>query len=355
MNKAHWKRVFWLVSNGFLAVLVLVALIPPVRSANAGLFSFFDNLFGGQAGEPSYNSQNMPLLQAPQSSDPADAMAVGGAALNFVADSALLPVVGPMGSFADIDTYKLDQITTYTVHQGDNLSKIADMFGVSVNTIYWANNLKRGDLIKAGDVLVILPVTGIQYVVKKGDTIKSLAKKYNSDADEIIVFNNLPADGSLTVGDTIIIPNAEVAIPSASSGSSGSTASLRGSGGPELAGYFMRPIIGGRNSRATAANPHGLHGLNGADLASSCGTPVYASASGTVLVARSSGWNGGYGQYVVISHANGTQTVYAHFSKVLVSAGQYVAQGFNIGNIGSTGASTGCHVHFEVRGAKNPF
>ena len=74
-----------------------------------------------------------------------------------------------------------------------------------------------------------------------------------------------------------------------------------------------------------------------------------------MLVARGSGWNGGYGSYIVIAHPNGTQTVYAHLSKVFVSVGQYTAQGFNIGNVGSTGNSTGCHIHFEVRGAKNPF
>lgn len=321
----------------------------PARQARAGFLSFLDGLFGVWAEETSGNFQNMPLPQAPLSFNPAGAMAVGGAPLNFVDDSALLPVVGPMGSLADIDTYKLDQITTYTVHKGDNLSKIADMFGVSVSTIYWANNLKRGDLINTGDVLVILPISGIQYQVKKGDTAQSLAKKFKSDAADIITFNDLPADGFLTVGNTVIIPDAEMgAVP-------GRPAAVRGTGGPELAGYFMRPIAGGRNSRVTTSNPRGLHGLNGVDLAISCGTPVYASASGTVLVARSSGWNGGYGKYIVISHSNGTQTVYAHLSSVFVSVGQYVVQGSNIALVGNTGNSTGCHIHFEVRGAKNPF
>ena len=332
-----------------MVVLVLAVLMLPGRQAKAGFLSFLDGFFGVQAEETSGNFQNMPLPQAPLSFNPADAVAVGGASLNFVGDSALLPVVGPMGSLADIDTYKLDQITTYTVHKGDSLSKIADMFGVSVSTIYWANDLKRGDLINTGDVLVILPVSGIQYQIKKGDTAQSLAKKFKSDAADIIAFNDLPADGLLVVGDTIIIPDAEMgAMPCR-------PAMVRGTGGTELIGYFMRPIAGGRNSRATASNPHGLHGLNGVDLATSCGTPVYSSASGTVLVARSSGWNGGYGKYVVISHSNGTQTVYAHLSSIFASVGQYVVQGSNIALVGNTGNSTGCHIHFEVRGAKNPF
>ncbi len=348
MNKTHWKGVFWLVSTAFLLVFILSAVVPPIRSARAGFLSFLESIFGGQASEISYNSQTMPLLQAPQSSNPADSMAVGGAVINFVDDSAILPVVGPMGSIADVDTYKLDQITTYTVHKGDSISEIADMFGVSANTIYWANNLKRGGIIKTGDVLVILPVTGIQYEIKKGDTIKSLAKKFKSDAEEIIAFNNLPVDGSFSIGETIIIPDAEITVSSVSSGSSGSSARLRGSGGPEMLDYYARPINGGRKSQ-------GLHGYNGVDLADSCGTPVFASAAGTVIIARSSGWNGGYGKYVVISHPNGTQTLYAHFSDVKVVVGQYAPQGLYIGNIGNTGNSTGCHVHFEIRGAKNPF
>ena len=310
-------------------------------TVHAGFFSFLGKIFGndGDAMAP-YNSQNIPLLKAPATADPK--LATGGAQVNTVENSSLLPVVGPLGSIADVETYKFEQITTYTVRGGDTLSKIADMFGVSAATIYWANNLKQGDQIKIGDTLVILPVSGIQYEVKKGDTAKSVAKKYKSDAQDIIAYNSLPADGSLEDGITIIIPDAELApVP-------GAPARARGTGGPSLAGYYMRPIVGGRKSQ-------GLHGFNGVDLADSCGTPVYASAGGTVIVARSQGWNGGYGKYVVIAHSNGTQTVYGHLSLVNAGVGQFVAQGFQIGNIGSTGNSTGCHVHFEIRGARNPW
>lgn len=322
---------------------VVLSLGISTGTAQAGLFSFLGNLFGGgQSNASTYNSQNIPLLKAPSASDPK--AATGGAVMNIVEDSSILPVVGPMGSLADFEIYKLDQITTYTVHEGDTLSKIADMFGVSVATIYWSNDLKQGNQLKVGDVLVILPISGIQYQVKKGDTAQSLAKKYKSDAQDIIAYNNLPADGSLEEGAIIIIPDAELGqVPGAQPKSK-----YRGGGGPEIAGYFMRPIFGGRKTQ-------GLHGFNGVDLANSCGTPVYASAEGTVIVARSQGWNGGYGRYIVIAHPNGTQTLYAHLSEVYIWVGQSVSQGSNIGTIGSTGNSTGCHVHFEVRGAKNPF
>jgi murein DD-endopeptidase MepM/ murein hydrolase activator NlpD len=98
-----------------------------------------------------------------------------------------------------------------------------------------------------------------------------------------------------------------------------------------------------------------LHGWNAVDIGAPRGTAIYAAAAGTVIVARTGGWNGGYGNYVVISHPNGTETLYAHMSKVLASAGEQVAQGDTIGLVGMTGLATGNHLHFEVRGAANPF
>ena len=160
----------------FLFVLVGVALAASPL-AHAGFLSFLAGLLGNTgASEAPYNSQNVPLLKAPNTPDPK--AATGGAVINLVKNSSLLPVVGPLGSIADAETYKLDQITTYTVREGDTLSEIADMFGVSVSTIYWANDLKQGDLVRVGDVLVILPISGVQYTVKKGDTASSLAKKF---------------------------------------------------------------------------------------------------------------------------------------------------------------------------------
>lgn len=309
--------------------------------------SFISSIFGSEESNAvTYNSQNVPILQAPTAQDPKSA-ATGGAVINIVEDSSLLPVVGPLGSIADAETYKQDQISTYVVREGDTLSKIAKMFGVSVSTIYWANDLKSNGLVKPGDLLVILPISGLQHTVKKGDTIKSIAQKYQSDEGEIVVFNNLPTGSSLEIGSIILIPDAEAAMPSAPA-SSGRTSAFRGGSSPAIDGYYARPITGGRKSQ-------GIHGYNGVDLADSCGTPVFASAGGTVIIARTQGWNGGYGKYIAIAHPNGTQTVYSHLSMVNVGVGQAVAQGYQIGSIGSTGNSTGCHLHFEVRGARNPF
>lgn len=325
---------------GFLTVVVVSVFI--VKPAQAGFFSFLSKFLDKSSAGVVYNTQTVPLLRAPQSSGVA--FAIGGTSINFVEGSSILPVVGPLGSVADVENYKLDQITTYTVREGDNLSQIANMFGIDVRTLYWANDLKRGDLIRTGDVLVILPISGLKYEIKEGDTIKTIAKKHKGDVDEIIAFNNFLPGDTLEVGVTIIIPNAELSpIPRYVSKSR-----VRGSGGPTLWGYFGRPISGGRRSQ-------GLHGFNAVDLANGCRNPVFASAPGDVLVARNFGWNGGYGKYVVVAHPNGTQTVYAHLSSVLVSVGQYLPQGWNIGTVGTTGHSTGCHVHFEIRGARNPF
>ena len=99
----------------------------------------------------------------------------------------------------------------------------------------------------------------------------------------------------------------------------------------------------------------GLHGYNALDFSAAYGTPVVASAAGDVIVVRNGGWNGGYGNYMVIRHGNGTQTLYSHTSQNIAYAGQSVVQGQVIGYVGSSGRATGPHLHFEVRGAWNPF
>ena len=291
--------------------------------------------------------QTMPLLEAPRNPDTKAAAATGGAALPIIENTTLLSVMGPLGSIADVEEIRTDTITLYTVREGDNISVIARMFGVTTNTIIWANDITRSDLVKPGDVLVILPVTGIKHAVQKGDTLQSIAKKYKGDLDEILAYNDLSANAVLAVGDEVIIPDGEVTVQRVAAAG---TSQLRVNVGSlkDASGYYIRPINGGKKSQ-------GLHGFNGVDLASSCGSPLYAAASGTVIVSRGSGWNGGYGNYIVISHANGTQTLYSHNTANWVSTGQYVAQGQTIGTVGSTGRSTGCHVHFEIRGAKNPF
>ena len=186
----------------------------------------------------------------------------------------------------------------------------------------------------------------MRHTVAKGDTIASIAKKYGGDPDDIIVFNDLSAKESLDVGSVVIIPDGEATEPSPPASSS-RTRFVRG-GGPDLGGYYSSPLASYRKTQ-------GLHGYNGVDIAAPRGSTVYAAADGVTIIARSSGWNGGYGKYIVLSHPNNTQTVYGHLDAVLISPGARVSRGQPIGLEGSTGRSTGSHLHFEVRGAKNPF
>ena len=294
------------------------------------------------------NSQTLPLLAPAVNLDPNPAK--GGGGITVVDGTALLPEEGPSGTAADIEEWPTSsQVSVYTVRTGDTLSQIAEMYDVSVNTIIWSNDIEGG-VIRPGNILVILPITGIKHTVAKGETLSSVAKKFNSDATEIAQYNGLDVGAPLAFGVSIIIPHGEIAAapaPAKSSKTKVPSAPLNGAGGPDIGGYWVLPIASGIITQ-------GLHGYNGVDIGAPKGTGIYAAAGGIVLVARSSGWNGGYGNYVVIQHDNGTQTLYSHASKVLVSAGDRVAQGQTIATVGATGLATGNHLHFEVRGAKNP-
>lgn len=114
-----------------------------------------------------------------------------------------------------------------------------------------------------------------------------------------------------------------------------------------VSSYFVKPVQGW--------SPGVLHDRNAVDIANACDTPVYAAADGLVLDAARSGWNGGYGSYAYLEHPNGTRTRYAHLSELGVSIGEYLKKGSQVGRVGRTGEATGCHLHFEVEGAANPF
>ena len=337
----------------YFAIVVILGVSRPF-SVDAGFFSDFLWFFTGPnitALSVEENSAvaavTLPLLgsQSIRSTEVVDEKEVifEEPTLSVTQDSALIGGRNPLGS---LPSENKDHIFIYVVKSGDTPGGIAARYGITLNTLLWANEIKNSNSIKVGDELVILPVSGVQYIVKKGDTIYGIAKKFKADAADILNFNGLAISEPIEVGVTIIIPDGELqALAPASS--TGSTAT-RFSWLPHYAGYYIRPIQGGRKSR-------GIHGYNGVDLANTCGLPVYASAEGTVILARVSGWNGGYGKYLVITHSNGTQTLYAHLSDIFVGLGARVERGQYIANIGSTGNSTGCHVHFEIRGAKNPF
>jgi murein DD-endopeptidase MepM/ murein hydrolase activator NlpD len=309
------------------------------------------------------NTQNISLLSSAVAMT-SDLKPDNGADITISGDAALEAEIGAAGTLADVtDSIGADAIIIYTVVPADSVANIAKRFGVSENTIRWANNLKAGEPIHVGDTLVILPMDGLQYKVKTGDTIDALVKKYKLSASEKADFlevNGLVVGDSLTVGDTIVIPGAEPVIAVATPKKKIPTGNVRvnvGAYTPSISSsgiikdYFIKPVTSG-----ACRYSQRQHDTYAVDLACPIGTAVKAAADGTVLFAKY-GYNGGYGNLIIIKHTNNTTTFYAHLKAdgILVSQGQSVSQGTVIGYVGSTGRSTGPHLHFEVRGAyKNP-
>lgn len=269
----------------------------------------------------------------------------------IVIDEDALISSGPVSKDKTLKHSNSDTISVYIVREGDSLSQIAEMFGVTANTILWANDITKASAIKPGDSLIILPIVGTRHVVKSGDTLASIAKKYDGNVAEIISYNQLSSETNISVGDTIMVPGGEMTevAPKVATKVTTSVTKLKVSTPANTLSGLINPVPG-------SIKTQGIHGHNGVDFGAHVGTPVRAAAGGTIIIAKGDGgWGGGYGNYVVIKHANGVQTLYAHLSQVNVSVGETVASGENIGKSGNTGKSTGPHLHFEVRGAKNPF
>ncbi len=256
-----------------------------------------------------------------------------------------------------LDSFENDKpvISTYTVAAGDTISTIASKFSISTATILWANDLTTKSKIRVGQTLTILPVTGIQYTVKKGDTISGIAATFDANSEEIMAINEFEDANDLRSGTKIIIPDAVPVAPVSTKvapKTAAKKATTTATPTKETAtekGYYANPMPG-------SVITQGKHGYNGVDFGGPIGTRIYAAAAGTVIVSKGNGaYNGGYGNYIVIEHGNGTQTLYAHLSKNHVAVGDKVARGEFIAASGNTGRSTGPHLHFEVRGAANPY
>lgn len=240
------------------------------------------------------------------------------------------------------------QIVSYTVATGDTLSEIAAKYNTDVTSIMTLNSLTRSSSLKIGQTLRILTTKGIVYQVKSGDSISRLAIVYGVSADEIIKANQLASADKLKLGQELIIPGAKAATVATTSrgdisrpSTTKSTTSTTSK--PSTSSGYLWPVRGPITS-GFGSRWGSIH--TGVDIGVSTGTPVKASRAGTVIQA---GWNGGYGYSVTISHGGGVTTLYGHNSKLLVKVGDKVSAGQVIARSGSTGRSTGPHVHFEVR------
>lgn len=232
-------------------------------------------------------------------------------------------------------------IIKYKVQKGDTVSEISFKFGISLETLRWANpGLKS--FLSEDQELIILPISGVLYETREDDSLEAIAsrhqispeliKKYNPDYQKIID----------SPGNKLVLPYASPVKTIASGGPSNL---------PVIKNYFSLPARGW--------NWGELHPQNAVDIADQCGSPAYSSAEGLVVEESGNGyWNQGYGNYILIEHPNGAKTKYAHTQKNLVKVGDYVAKGDKIALVGGTGntqGKTGCHLHFEVHGAQNPF
>jgi murein DD-endopeptidase MepM/ murein hydrolase activator NlpD len=239
------------------------------------------------------------------------------------------------------------EVIDYAVGEGDTLSTIADKFGVSLETILWLNDLTEKSKIKPGQRLKIPPVTGVVHKVRRGETIYSIAKKYDVEAQNIVnwPFNTFTNDETfaLAVGQSLIVPGGvkpeEVAEEALAARR---LARLTPDAGTVSAtGQFIWPAAG-----QISQYPVWYH--MAVDISNKGAPDILAADAGRVVVA---GYPDryGYGNRVMIDHGNGFQTLYAHLSQIYVKEGQTVARGAAIGKMGSTGRSTGVHLHFEVR------
>ncbi len=238
-----------------------------------------------------------------------------------------------------------DKIIEYEVQPGDTVSGIAAKFDIDSDTIRWENNLTSVNDITPGQKLRILPVTGVSHKVARGETIYSIAKKYSTDAQAIVDFPfNTFADNetfALEVGQTLIVPDGKQPNQVLWSPSLAVSRQTPDAGVVSGTGQFVWPNSGMITQRFTWYHA-------GIDIANSGFPPVLAADSGRVILA---GWpdNSGYGNRIILDHGNGFQTLYGHLSKIYVVVGQTVNRGDIIGQEGSTGRSTGPHLHFEIR------
>lgn len=263
---------------------------------------------------------------------------------NFITDGTAIGLSAPLTDVLSVR----NGIKKYRVKSGDTLSSVAAQFGVSLDTLKWANPEIKNHALKINDELLILPVSGILYETKDGDTLEMVANRYRISSDLIKEYNTDYQKLFEKPMQLVVLPNAKLL-------SNVDYVNRYVQGLPDLKTYFSLPAKGW--------NWGELHEYNAVDIADSCGKPIYAAAEGLVIIddklgEGASGWNDGYGTFILIEHPNGTRTRYAHNFKNLVKPGDYVSQGQEIaliGNTGNTKGTTGCHLHFEIYGARNPF
>ena len=226
---------------------------------------------------------------------------------------------------------------TYRVKSGDMIGFIADKYDVTQDTIISINNIKQSRLIQVGQYLKIPSMPGILYTTKtKGETPSTIAEKYKVDAEKCALVNNISIDTELESGLQLFVPDAQL-----------DWATRQEINGdlfrkPLHSRYYLSSYYGWRDSPFNTGK-RSFH--TGIDMACSTGTPIYPAMDGVVTAA---GYNSTYGNYVIVQHHSGYKTLYGHMSKITCRKGNFVYTTTQIGKVGSTGLSTGPHLHFTV-------
>jgi LysM repeat protein len=279
---------------------------------------------------------------------------------NFKAYDTVQSVSRKAELFTLIPTRSRNEVITYTVATGDSVFAISRGFGIDPESILWANYdllNDNPDMVTAGMDLRIPPVKGVLYEWQEGDTLSAVADRFDADVEEILSWSGNQLDltnPEFIIGQIIMIPGGhrefrQWLVPTIPRGAAGVSRALYGSGvcpggyeGAFGSGAFIWPA-----SNHTLSGNDYWSGHLAIDIGAGEGAPIYAADSGVVVFSGPAA--GGYGNMIMIDHGNGYQTLYAHLSQVIAGCGRSVQQGQTIGIAGSTGKSTGPHLHFEVR------
>jgi murein DD-endopeptidase MepM/ murein hydrolase activator NlpD len=375
LNGDQAKATILRYSSHLVILAVLISAVGMASTARAAIPAARAGRLAAPSGEPGRNVTFNVLIASQSVTNSEENLNFVGQGGPILVDQAV--VVVEANPYTTIPNRQRREVLIYTVQAGDTLFGIAALYGLTPESLLWANYDALQDnphLLKPGMELKIPPVNGIVYTVEAGDTVESIAEKYKATTDAIyqdgFEWNQLKPGEQPQVGATLIIPGGSREFKSWSLTQADNSPAGTGStdgvpvGGYSNAGFCNDVSVGlvGTGSFIWPIDQHWVSGNNyaawhpGLDLAAHMGDPIYAADNGTIIYA---GWNTwGYGNLVVIDHGNGWQTWYAHNSAIYVGCGQNVFQGSVISAAGSTGRSTGPHLHFETRSNNtyiNPF
>ncbi|TAK05190.1 LysM peptidoglycan-binding domain-containing protein [Patescibacteria group bacterium] len=364
------NRVMFVMANRYVVHVLIIAIATAtsavslyareVRAENLGEQSILYKLVRGEEAELTEETAEStpthivsyfdpPAVEAQLDVD--DITAEDSAGLATIGDAAM---VQPNITETDVTpTGTRTKPETYVVQDGDTLSGIAKKFGVSINTILWENKLTPRDFLKPGQSLVILQTTGLTHTVAKGDTLGRIAARYGVTADDVIAANSLASADDLRVGEKLVVPGGQPPTPVVAVAPRPTLAAVRkiltvdrGGTPPPNAPASSGRMVWPTSWRVITQYYGWKH--TGVDIDGDYNSPIYASEAGVVTHAGWGRTKGGYGYYIDMDHGGGIKTRYGHASKIFVNVGDQVAKGQTIAMVGTTGRSTGTHLHFEV-------